>query len=124
MFSFTYISVALFLIRPTTENYKITHERKFWSHKKKFRGQEIPTRKDFGPTNYPKKKIWDPRNTHEKILGTHEIPTRKYFGPTTYPQRQGGAVPLDLQDPRWHATHKILHTLKPNDALSFDFDTV
>ena len=86
MLSFTYISVALFLMRPTTENYKITHERKFWSHKKKFRGQEIPTGKYFGPTSYLKKKnlgptkyprenTWDPRNTHEKILWTHNIPT-------------------------------------------------
>ena len=34
--------------------------------------------------NYPREKIWDPRNTHEKKFGTHEIPTRKNLGPTKY----------------------------------------
>ena len=50
--------MALFLIRPTTENYEITHTRKFWTHK-------TPMRKNLGPTKYPR----------EKFL-THEIPTR------------------------------------------------
>ena len=61
--------MPLFLMQPTTENYEITHERKFWTH-------EIPTRKNLGPTKYPKEKIWDSPNTHgKKILdpqNTHE----------------------------------------------------
>ena len=73
--------MPLFLMRPTTENYEITHKRKSWTHK-------IPTRKNFGPTKYPREKIWDPRNTHEKKFETHEIPTRKYFGPTKYPRQK------------------------------------
>ena len=59
--SFRYISVPLFLLRQTTENY------------------EIPTRKNFEPTKYPREKIFDARNTHEKKFVTHKIPTRKNF---------------------------------------------
>ena len=70
--------MSLFLMRPTTESYEITYERKFWT-------LEIPTRRNLGPTKYPREKVLDPRNTHEKKLWTHEIPTRKYFGPTKYP---------------------------------------
>ena len=66
MCSLRYISLSLFLLRPTTEIYEIptqeeilyprnTHEKKLWTH-------EIPTR-----------KIWDEGNTHEKKFGTHEI---------------------------------------------------
>ena len=69
--------MPLFLMRPTTENYKITHKRKFRTH-------EISTRKNLEPTKYPREKILDPRNTHEKKLWTHKIPTRKYFGPMKY----------------------------------------
>ena len=36
--------MPLFLMRPTAENYEIAH-----------------TREDFGPTKYPREKIWDPR---------------------------------------------------------------
>ena len=61
--------MPLFLMRPATETYKITHERKFWTH-------EIPTRKNFGPTKHPRKKIWDTRNIHERIFWTHEILTK------------------------------------------------
>ena len=64
-------------------------------------------REDFGAMKYPREKIWDPRNTHEKKIGTHEIPTRRNFGPTKYPQRHDGTMALDPQDPRGHATHKI-----------------
>ena len=56
--------MPLFLIRPTTENDEITHERKFWTH-------EIPTRKNLGPAKYPRGKTLDPRNTHEKKFVTH-----------------------------------------------------
>ena len=62
--------MLLFLMLSTTENNKITHEKKFGIH-------EILTRKNLGHTKYPREKIWDPRNTHEKKIGTHEIPTRK-----------------------------------------------
>ena len=60
-------------------------------------------------TKYPRKKILDPQNTHEKIFWNHEIhtkknlelrnthekrfwthniPTRKDFGPTKYPREK------------------------------------
>ena len=81
--------MPLFLIRPTNENYEITHERKFWTH-------EIPT-----------EKIWNPRNTHEKISKSPKIQTLKNFRPTKYPRRQDGTMALDPRDPRWHATHEI-----------------
>ena len=34
--------------------------------------------------NYPREKIWDPRNTQEKRSGIHEIPMRKNLGTTNY----------------------------------------
>ena len=81
-------------------------------HEKTFRTHEIPTRKNLGPTKYPREKISDPRNTqgkkfetheipttkirdpqntHRKIFWTHEIPTRKIFRPTKA---------------RWHRIHE------------------
>ena len=92
--------MPLFLIRPTTEKYGITPERTFWTH-------EITTIKTLRPTKYPREKIWDPRNNHEKICWTHEIPTRKNFGPMKSPQRHDGMMALDPRDPRWHATYEI-----------------
>ena len=62
------ISMLFFLMWPITENYKITHEGKFWAY-------EIPTRKNLGLTKCPREKLW-----------TDEIPTRKYFEPTKYPR--------------------------------------
>ena len=95
-----------------------THEKKFCTH-------EIPTRKNFGPTKYPREKTLDTRNTHktrntpENIFWTHEIPTRKYFGPTKYPRKHFGArhtdegtMALNPRDPQWNATHEILLTRK------------
>ena len=93
--SFRYISVPLFLMQPTTENYEITHEEKFQAHekktldlqnihKKKIRTHKMLTRKSFRPRKYPRGNILDPRNTHEKIFWTQEKPTRKYFGPRKY----------------------------------------
>ena len=38
-------------------------------------GQQLKT------TKYPREKIWDPQNTHEKIFWTHEIPTKKILDP-------------------------------------------
>ena len=45
-------------IYKTTENYKITNERKFWT-------QEIPRKENLGP-----------RYIHKKKYETHEIPTK------------------------------------------------
>ena len=48
--------------------------------------------KNFVLTKYPREKISDLRNTHEKklwtheILTRHEIPPRIYFEPTKYPR--------------------------------------
>ena len=71
---------------------------KFWTH-------EIPKRKSFAPTKYPRKNIFSPRNIHEenfglvhvdvKIFWTQEVPKRKNFGPTKE---------------RWHETHGIEQT--------------
>ena len=47
---------------PTTKNFRPTHK--------------IPTRKIFGPTKYPREKVLDPRNTHEKKFRAHYILTR------------------------------------------------
>ena len=37
---------------------------------------------------YPRKKIFDPRNTYEKRFWTHEIPKRKATGPTKDPREK------------------------------------
>ena len=42
------------------------------THDKKFQTHEISTRKNLGPTKYPREKTLDPRNTHEKKVRTHE----------------------------------------------------
>ena len=77
-------------------NQEFSHEKIFWAH-------EIPTRKNFGPTKYPREKIWtDEGNTHEKKFRTRKIPTRLSFGPTKYPQRQDGTISLDPGHSRWH----------------------
>ena len=55
--------MLLFPMRSTTENNKITHEKKFWIH-------EIPTRNNLELTKHSREKIWDQRNTHEKKFGT------------------------------------------------------
>ena len=75
--SLKYISMPLFLMRPTTENYEITNERKFWTH-------EIPSRKNFGPTKYPRENF-----------RTHEIPTKEGWHDGTTLTR-----PTMARDPR------------------------
>ena len=85
--------------------------------RKKIRTQQIPKRKivdprnthekKFGPENYPGKKNWNPQNTHEKKLWTNEIPTRKIFGSTKYPRMHDDSMTLNPQDPRWPMSHKI-----------------
>ena len=79
---------------PTTENYEITHEIKFWTH-------EIPTRKNLRPMKYPVIKSW-----------THEIPTRKKFEPAKYPREK-------IWDPRIHKRKNFGSTKHPrrHDAL-------
>lgn len=61
--------MPLFLMWPTTKSYNISTEKKFWT-------PEIPMRKNFGPTKYPEKKIFDSRNIKEKRFWTHEIPMK------------------------------------------------
>ena len=87
------------------------HEKKFCTHEISTRKNAGPTkyprkkilfprtRKTFGPTKYPREKISDPRNTlekkisnprntHEKKFQTHETHRRKNFGPTKYPREK------------------------------------
>ena len=49
-----------------------TDEEIFCSH-------EIPTRKNFGPTNYLRKNLLEPQNSHMKKFWTHEIPIKTKF---------------------------------------------
>ena len=67
-------------MQSATENNKITQKEKFGTH-------EIPTRKQLGATKYPRKKIWEPRNTHKKKFVTHEIPTKTRWQDATKPTR-------------------------------------
>ena len=64
--------MSLFLMRPTTENYEITNERKFWIYKILMRKNLGPAKyhmkKNFEPTKYPREKVLDPRNTHEDTM--------------------------------------------------------
>ena len=86
-----YIVISLIVF---VKNYEIAHERKFWTQEiltrknlrptkysqkiswepqntlKKIETYEIPATKIFGPTKYPREKVW-----------THKIAT-KIFGPT------------------------------------------
>ena len=56
---------------------------------------EIPTRKNFGPTKYPREKFW-----------TYEKPTRKNFGPAKYTREKiFGSTKAQL-----HETHGIYYT--------------
>ena len=47
-----------------------SHEKKIFdprnTHEKKLRTHDISTRKNFGPTKYPREKNSNARNTHEK----------------------------------------------------------
>ena len=71
------IYLFLFFTYIFTSSPRNTDEKKFWT-------QEIPRRKYFGHTKYPRDKISDPRNTHEKKFRTHAKLTREKFGPTKY----------------------------------------
>ena len=80
--------MTLFLMQPKTENYEITNEKKFWTHK-------IPTRKKLRPTKYPRENILNPRNTKKKKFWTHKIPTKARWQDGTRPTR-----PTIAHDPR------------------------
>ena len=54
--------------------------------KKKFQTHELPNRKTFGHTKYPRETFLNLRNTHQKKSWTHEISTRGNFAPTKYSQ--------------------------------------
>ena len=128
--SLGYISVSLFLMRPTILNYKITHKWKFWTHEKKFRTCKTPPKNKIGPTKYSWGKILDPRNTNykkildpwntqEKIFLTDKVPTRKHFGLIKYPRRKI----RDLQnthekknwDPRRHDDTRLTRSTMARD---------
>ena len=101
--------MPLSLMWSATENKEVTHERKFRTHeiptrknlgptkypRKKTGTHEIPRRKFFGPTKYPRAKILAPRNTHEQKFWAHEIPTKARWRDGTKPTR-----PMMTHDPR------------------------
>ena len=141
--SFRYISVPLFLMRPTTKITKFPTRENFELNEKKFWAHEIPTRKNFGSTKYSE-NIWDtnylwenildPRNTHrkifwthEKIFWTHEIPMRKYFGPTKYLRRHNGTMALDPRNLAHSCLYKeqTLYILSPSPfhQIFLEFDS-
>ena len=74
------IAMSLLIHAETTENYEVTHEKKFWIH-------EILRRKNLGPTKYQQENILDRRNTHERKFGTHEIPKKARWHDGTRPTR-------------------------------------
>ena len=76
--------------------------------------RNIYKKKFLNPRRYPREKISDPPNIHEKKCGTHEIPMRKNFRPTKYPRekitdsrRHSGTIARGPRDPRWHETHAV-----------------
>ena len=109
---------------------------------------EIPTRKNFGHTKYPREKTPDLWNTYEKEFWTDEIPTRKNFAPTKYhekkiwtheiptrkildpqnsrekknldPRTHDDAMAWNQRDPRWHEAHGIYHIRFGLDSETFD----
>ena len=69
-FIYSYSSLYFYPLIPQE---KISNPReKCWTHEKKCRTHEIPTKTNFGPTKYPREKILDPWNTHEKSFWTHK----------------------------------------------------
>ena len=62
------IAMSLLIHAETTENYEVTHEKKFWIH-------EILRRKNLGPTKYPRRHdgtmALDPRDP--QLHASHEI---------------------------------------------------
>ena len=102
------IYLFLFLTYTLTRYLRNIYKKKnFWTH-------EDTHEKKFGPTKYPREKISDPPNIHEKKCGTHEIPMRKNFRPTKYPRekitdsrRHSGTIARGPRDPRWHETHAV-----------------
>ena len=80
---------ATFPMRPTTESYKITHQRENFE----------TTRKNIALTKYLREKYLDPRNVFEKNVGPTKYPREK--------MRHSGTMVPDPRDSRWYATNKI-----------------
>ena len=102
--------MPLFLMRPTTENYEINHERKFGSMK-------YLREKNLGCTKRSRERTLDPQNTLGKKFGTHEIPTRKYLEPAKYP-REKIFNPRNTHEgtmARWHQTHETHDGTRPTN---------
>ena len=60
--------------------------------------RKIPTRKIFCPAKYPREKISDPQNTHDKKILDHQILTRKKFCPTKYLQEKISDAKIPCQN--------------------------
>ena len=54
----------------------------------------IPMRKNVGPTKYPGVKMFDSRNTHEKIFGPTKYPREKIIDPA----RRDGSMAREPRD--------------------------
>ena len=74
---------------------------------------KLHTRENFELTEYPRGKISDPQNSHERKFviheekfRTHEIPTRESFEPTIHPREK-------VSDPRnTHENKLVTHLNK------------
>ena len=90
------------------------------TNKKKILIHEIPTRKNFRPTNIQEKTL-DSRNTHDKKFQTQKIPTRKNFGPTKYP-REKKLDPRNTYEGtvgRWHSNHETHNSTRSTKFSTF-----
>ena len=97
------------------------------TNKKKIVIHEIPTRKNFRPTNIQKKTL-DSRNTHDKKFQTQKIPTRKNFGPTRKkfgPTKYPREKKLDPRNTyegtvgRWHSNHETHNSTRSTKFSTF-----
>ena len=97
------------------------------TNKKKILIHEIPTRKNFRPTNIQEKTL-DSRNTHDKKFQTQKIPTRKNFGPTRkkfgptkYPRKKK-LYPRNTYEGtvgRWHSNHETHNSTRSTKFSTF-----
>ena len=97
------------------------------TNKKKILIHEIPTRKNFRPTNIQEKTL-DSRNTHDKKFQTQKIPTRKNFGPTRKkfgPTKYPREKKLDPRNTyegtvgRWHSNHETHNSTRSTKFSTF-----
>ena len=79
------------------------------SQKKKIQPQEIPTRKNFGPTKYHEKKIEPTKYPQKKNFESTKYPREKFWTHEKKldPRRHGDTKAPDPQDQGWHETHGI-----------------